>query len=288
MTPAVTVRILDALGALVTGFTGPVTVALIDGTAGAVLGGTRTVSASGGIARFGDLRVDRPGSGYHLRASTSSLPDVTSAPFDITAPLPTTGAMTVTATTTGVNQDFNGYSAIVAGVTRTIPGNGTTTFTGLAAGSYPVALGDVAANCTVAGENPRSVTVLAGDTVRADFAVSCVAIPPPPTATRLTFSTQPPSLLLVGGGFGVSVAGLDAPGAVVPGYTGQVSLTLVGGLPGVTLTGTTTRNAVNGVATFTGLGVSGPCVSCQILATASGLSSATSTAFTAALPGTTR
>jgi hypothetical protein len=166
--------------------------------------------------------------------------------------------------------------------------NGSTTYSDLAAGSYPVALGGVAANCTVAGSNPRSVTVGAGETAHADFAISCTATPPPPTATRLSFTAQPPSLLLVGGGFGVSVSGLDAGGSLVPGYTGSVSLTLVGGLPGVTLTGTTTRSAVNGVASFSGLGVSGPCASCQILATASGLSNATSGSFTVVLPGLAR
>ena len=283
--PPVTVRILDALGQVVTDFTDPVTLTLVDGPTGAILGGTTSVVASEGVARFGDLRVDRAGSGYRLRASTSAVPDVTSAPFDITAAPPTTGAVTVTTTSTGVSVDFDGYTVVVAGVSRTVPANGTTTYGGLTAGSYPVALGDVAANCIVAGDNPRSATVVAGDTARVDFTISCASIPPPPSATRLSFTAQPPALLLIGSGFGVSVAGLDTQGSLVPGFAGEVSLTLVGGAAGVTLTGTTRRNAVNGTAGFSGLGVSGPCVACQIQATASGLASATSGTFTVALPG---
>lgn len=51
---------------------------------------------------------------------------------------------------------------------------GTTTITGLGSGSHTVTL-IVPANCSVAGENPRVVTVAEANIVPVDFAVSCVA-----------------------------------------------------------------------------------------------------------------
>jgi hypothetical protein len=286
--PAVTILILDGRGERVTDYAEPVTVTLSGGTAGALLAGTTTAVASGGVARFGDLRVDRAGSSYQLRASTGSLPDVTSLPFDISPAPPTTGALTVTASTSGAELDPNGYTVTVAGESRALAVDGATTFTGIAAGTQSVALSGVAANCTVAGENPREVTVPAGGTATTTFAVNCTATPPPPAATRLSFTAQPPSVMVVGSGFGVSVAGLSDQGSVVPTYSGPVSLTLIGALPGVSLTGNTSTNAVNGIATFSGLSISGTCLACQLLASAPGLSGATSAVFIVVLPGLAR
>ena len=49
------------------------------------------------------------------------------------------------------------------------------------AGDHTVELTDIAANCTVAGDNPVSVTVTTGETSTASFALTCVAIIPPRT-----------------------------------------------------------------------------------------------------------
>src|SRR5262249_39647086 len=53
--------------------TSPVSVALQDNPGAGTLGGTTTVSASGGTASFNDLSVDRAGVGYTLTASAPSL-----------------------------------------------------------------------------------------------------------------------------------------------------------------------------------------------------------------------
>ena len=85
LTPAVEVAIQDLYGNTITGATGPITLALgtnpvdVDGT----LSGTTTVSAVAGIARFSDLRIERPGSGYTLVATSGSLRSATSTQFDI-------------------------------------------------------------------------------------------------------------------------------------------------------------------------------------------------------------
>jgi hypothetical protein len=72
-------------------------------------------------------------------------------------------------------------------------------------------------------------------------------------ADHLVFSTQPPSTLGAGAPFGVTLSVVDnISGSVDTSYNGPVTLRMV--YPGlVPLHGTLTENAVNGVATFTGL-----------------------------------
>jgi subtilisin family serine protease len=79
------VQARDASNAWAYSFTGPVAVALKEGTGspGAVLLGTTTVNASSGMAYFGSLAVDRPGAGYVLTATADGLPVAESAPFDV-------------------------------------------------------------------------------------------------------------------------------------------------------------------------------------------------------------
>ncbi|MEP7096952.1 MAG: hypothetical protein ABI748_04755, partial [Dokdonella sp.] len=79
--------------------------------------------------------------------------------------------------------------------------------------------------------------------------------PPTPVATKLAFTTQPPSSSLVGATFSTQVSVEDASGNVVTGNTSPVTLALSGGSMGATLGGTATVNAVNGVATFANLSV---------------------------------
>src|SRR5262249_14553487 len=62
----VVVTARDAIGNRATGFTGNVTVAITGatGTAGATLGGTKTIAAVAGVATFGGLTIDSTGTGY--------------------------------------------------------------------------------------------------------------------------------------------------------------------------------------------------------------------------------
>ena len=80
--------------------------------------------------------------------------------------------------------------------------------------------------------------------------------------------------------FSVEVTAYDAQSQTATSFTGQVSLTLQGPIAvGGGLSGQTRVNAVNGIATFTNLSVTGICTGCRLVATAPGLSSATSRAF---------
>ena len=89
ITDAVTVRIEDANGNLVSS-TANVTLAITadTGTADAVLSGTVTVTAVGGVATFSDLSIDKAGTDYTLSASSEELSGATSATFTITAAAP--------------------------------------------------------------------------------------------------------------------------------------------------------------------------------------------------------
>lgn len=86
--PAVQVALVDALGNRVTGYNGPVTIA-IGHNGGTVLpgtlSGTKTVNAVNGVATFGDLSIDQPGNGYTLVVTVPNVFTAESAPFNIGA-----------------------------------------------------------------------------------------------------------------------------------------------------------------------------------------------------------
>ena len=68
-----------------------------------------------------------------------------------------------------------------------IAAEGTLAVADLGAGDHLVGLAGVAASCTVAGTNPRTVAVVAGAVVSVAFTVECQA--PPPAAGTLTVTT---------------------------------------------------------------------------------------------------
>src|SRR5213596_157558 len=81
--------------------------------------------------------------------------------------VPTTGAIRVALTTTGADPDADGYAVTLDGAApQTVGVNATLLLRDLGTGSHTVALSGLAANCTASGENPRGVTVRAGDTVQ--------------------------------------------------------------------------------------------------------------------------
>ena len=85
MTPAPTVRVLDAYNNLVTSDnTDRVAVKFGANPGAATLGGATTVTVSGGIATFGNLSINVIASGYTLTASSGTLTGATSASFNVT------------------------------------------------------------------------------------------------------------------------------------------------------------------------------------------------------------
>jgi hypothetical protein len=83
ISPAVRVAAVDAFGNTATGFVADVTIAISANPGGGTLSGTTTVTPLAGVAIFGDLSIDKTGSGYQLSASTGGLTPATSAPFNV-------------------------------------------------------------------------------------------------------------------------------------------------------------------------------------------------------------
>ena len=86
ITPAIQVAARDTLGNTDPTFTGTVTIAPGSNPSGARLDGSTTVALVSGIARFGDLSVDKVGNGYTLVATAPGATSATSAGFSIVAP----------------------------------------------------------------------------------------------------------------------------------------------------------------------------------------------------------
>jgi alpha-tubulin suppressor-like RCC1 family protein len=89
LAPVVQVAIQDGAGTTVSSATTAVTVALGSNPGSATLSGTTTVTAVAGVATFGDLALERAGSGYTLVASASGLTGATSVAFAIVPAAPT-------------------------------------------------------------------------------------------------------------------------------------------------------------------------------------------------------
>jgi hypothetical protein len=85
MTPAVQVTARDTLGNVDTGFSSPISVAIGFNPVGGNLSGTASVAPVNGVASFGDLRIDKSGSGYTLVASATSATSAGSTAFNVTA-----------------------------------------------------------------------------------------------------------------------------------------------------------------------------------------------------------
>src|SRR5207249_4248148 len=83
ITPAVEGTAVDASNNTATGFTGNVTLAIGTNPSGGALSGTATHAASGGVATFAGLSIDKAGTGYTLTATGAG--SATSTAFNITA-----------------------------------------------------------------------------------------------------------------------------------------------------------------------------------------------------------
>ena len=74
-----------------------------------------------------------------------------------------------------------------------------------------------------------------------------------PPATALAVTVQPPTTVIAGSSFGLTVYVDDSQDDVVPSFNGSVTIALASGPGGSNLGGRLTVAAASGVATFTGL-----------------------------------
>jgi len=97
--------------------------------------------------------------------------------------------------------------------------------------------------------------------------------------TKLTVTAQPANATAGASLAAVTIVAQTVSGDTASAFTGAVTLTLAGGTSGATLGGTTTVNAVGGVATFSNLTVSRSGTSYSLVASSSGLTNATTNSF---------
>ncbi len=98
---------------------------------------------------------------------------------DVNGP-PRTGSIEVATSTTGDDLDPDGYTCRLDGGahSRAIGTNDTEVMSDLATGDHTVELAEtsIADNCTVGGDNPRTVTVQANQTAEVTFNVTCAPL----------------------------------------------------------------------------------------------------------------
>ena len=88
-----------------------------------------------------------------------------------------TGTLQVTTATTG-EPSVTSFSIELDGkTTQPVGANSQVSLSGLIPGDHVVFLGGVPSECSIAGDNPRSVTVQAGQAAAAAFTVGCPVVP---------------------------------------------------------------------------------------------------------------
>jgi Big-like domain-containing protein len=141
---------------------------------------------------------------------------------DVTTP-PTTGSVEVTTSTTGAEPDLDGYTVqLDAESPRGIGSAATLRMEEVAAGPHTVQLAGLALNCTLSGDNPRTLSLAAGETTSVTFAVTCSATTGSLEVTASTGGTSPDA-----DGYSITLDGADRGPLGV-----SASVTLTGLTPG--------------------------------------------------------
>jgi hypothetical protein len=295
--PAVTVKVEDTLGNVVTTDTSSVTVAIGSNPGGGTLGGTATLSAVSGVATFSTLSINKVGVGYTLTAGDGGLVAATSSAFNITAgtasqlafgvqPSNTSAGTTISPAVTVLVEDSLGNLATgdSSSVTVAIGNNpGSGTLTGNASVS---AVSGVATFSTLSiNKSGTGYTLTAHDAALTAATSSAFNITSA-SATQLVFGVQPGN---TAAGTTISPAVTvkveDSLGNVVTSNSSSVTLALGTNPGGGTLSGTTTVSAVSGVATFSTLSINKTGTGYTLTAADGALTGATSSSFNIT-PGT--
>jgi len=260
-----------------------VTASITSGSAGASLLGTVTVAAVNGVVTFSGLGITGAGGSYTLTFAASGLTVATQtitlgAAAATKVVITTNAAGAVSAVAFGTQpvlaiQDANSFtissgSSITASLTAGSGGvlngtatvtavNGVVTFSNLGitgpSGSYTITF--TAAGLTVA---TQTITLGAGAATKVVNSINAAG-----AVSGVAFTTQPAVAFQDANSFAVSTGS-------------SITASLTSGSGG-SLIGTVTVNAINGVVTFSGLGVTGPSGSYTITFTAAGLTVATQT-----------
>ncbi len=291
LTPSVQVAVQDAAGNTDIGSRSSITLSVGNNPAGGTLSGSKTVTASSGVAAFSDLSIDKIGAGYTLTASATGLTGATSSAFGITAGPPTKLGFTVQPASNTVNAAL--FPAVRVALQDTF-GNTCTTSNA----SITVAIGTNPAGGTLSGT--RTVATTNGVAAFSDLKIdkvgtgyTLVATAPgylsatsaafdlvtPPTPTRLKFTIQPTNTVAHASMANVQVTVQDDLGHTATTSTAAITLAIGNNPGGGTLVGTLTKSAVAGVATFDAQIINKAGVGYTLVATSPGLAGDTSSPF---------
>ncbi len=290
--PAVQVAAQDALGNTVPTFTGSITMAIGTNPGGGTLSGTKTVAAVGGVATFSTLSINKTGIGYTLQATAGVLTPATSGAFSITPgaatqlaftvqPSTTVAAATITPAVQVTAQDALGntvpsFTGSVTVAIGTNPGggllSGATTLAAVAgvATFSNLSIDKAGTGYTLVGSGLGSPVTSAAFTISAAAAVKLFITTEPSLTAQsgVAFTTQPAVQLRDANDNNVSQAGVS------------ITATVVAGPGGSTLANAAATTLANGLATFSGLAISGTVGSYQLQMASGVLTPATTGAIT--------
>ena len=258
----VAVSVEDAYGNLENGFDGGINLALGSNPAGGSLGGDLTLQATGGVADFSGLILTTAGSGFSIEATSNGLSAATTPSFAVTPAAPSQLVINgepSTSVTAGngiglsvkVEDAFGnletGYSggvsvglpggpvgAVLKGTLTSVASNGVASFSGL--------------TITEAGSGFVLDATSGGLTATTTAFAVAPALP-----SQLVVSSEPPTNVEAGTGFGLSVRIEDVYGNLESDESGKVTVDISGGPNRPSLGGTLTIPASGGIADFSGL-----------------------------------
>ncbi len=278
--PVVTVQ--DAGGNTVTSSTASITLAIGTNPGSGTLTGTASGAASSGVRPFSGLRINSAGVGYTLTATSPGLASATSPGFSITTGatrLAITVAPTVATALTSFSvtvQARNPAGALVNTATPTVTWTSTDPQAILPAAT---ALSAGTRTFTITFRSAGSHTITASSNGLLSATSASIAVSPG-LPSKLAF-TVPPGGGIAGNAWTIQpeVIVQDGAGNTITSSSASISLA-IGTNPGNgTLSGTASKAAVSGVATFSGLYLNRPGNGYTLTATSGSLIAATSSAF---------
>jgi hypothetical protein len=285
---AIEVEVIDAGGNRVNS-SAPITLAIETNAGGGTLSGAGTANAAAGLAQITGLSINRAGVGYTLRATSPGLSPVTSAPFSITVgsavglrysvqpadgvalqPVPPVAVEVIDA---GGNRVTSASATVQLVLLSGQPGAQLGGTSSLATVNGVATFSNLTVDRVRTGYSFHASAPGLGNALSTTFNISAGA------PTRLVFGAHPATAPAAQSLGAITVRAEDAGGNLATGSSAAISLTLQGGTAGATLSGARTVNALNGVATFSGLTVDRVGTGYRLSADASGLTSALSNVF---------
>jgi alpha-tubulin suppressor-like RCC1 family protein len=291
ITPTVRVLIQDNAGNTVPTATNAVTLGISNNPSGGTLSGVTTRSGVAGIVQFPGIAIDRSGSAYTLSATSPGLTGATSSSFDVAPGSPAQLGF-LTQPSSALSQAL--ISPAVQVVVRDAAGNLVSTATNsitMAMGANPGGGNLSGATSVAASGGQATFSNLAIDKVGAGYTLTASAAGltsatsdsfqiSPGAAAKLAFTTSPGSTVSQTDiSPAVTVQVQDSAGNLISNSTALVDLAISSNPSSGTLSGTTSRAAVAGIATFPGLRIDKAGAAYSLAASSLGLTSGLSASF---------